>query len=108
MQIKALNILFVCMLSYLYACFKLCSGRSFGAANREAANCHMLCEQDPSWSSNKLHDDEEGAFASGLCFREVMTLHLGEQDHWYMQFLHEFKWLLMQIKALNILFVCIL
>ena len=41
----------------------------------------MLCEQDPGQSSDELHDHGEGAFGSGLRIKEVLTLHLGEQDH---------------------------
>ena len=41
----------------------------------------MLCEQDPCRSSNKLHDDREGGFGTGLHLREVIAIYLGEQDH---------------------------
>ena len=61
--------------------FRLCNGSSFGTTNREEANCHMLHEQDPCQSSNKLHEDGERAFDSGLHLREVLALHLGDQDH---------------------------
>ena len=41
----------------------------------------MIHEQDPCQSSDELHDDGEGAFGSGLRIREVLALHIGEQDH---------------------------
>ena len=61
--------------------FRLCIGSGFGVADREEVNCHMLCEQDLCQSSNELHDNGERDFGSGLCLREVPTLHLREQDH---------------------------
>ena len=60
--------------------FKLHSGSSLGASDREEVDGHMLCEQDPCRSSDELHDKER-AFGSGLRIREVLTVHLGEQDH---------------------------
>ena len=57
------------------------SGSGHGAADREEANCHMPCDQDPCRSLNELHQDREGAFGSGLCIRALPTLHLGKQDH---------------------------
>ena len=61
--------------------FRLCNGSGLGAPDREEADGHMLREQDPCQSSNELQDDGEGAFGSGLRIREVLALHLGEQDH---------------------------
>ena len=60
--------------------FRLCSRSSFRAADREEANFHMLRKQDPYRSLDKLHDDKEEAFGSGIHLREVPTLHLEEQD----------------------------
>ena len=45
----------------------------------------MLCKQDTRQSSNKLHDDGERAFGGGLRTREVLALHLGEQDYYLYQ-----------------------
>ena len=58
--------------------FRLYSGSGLGTTDREQANCHMLCEQDPCRSSDELQDDEKRAFCSGLHIREVSALHLGE------------------------------
>ena len=62
-------------------CFKLCSGSGFGVVDREEVNYHMLREKDTCQSSDKLHNNGEGALGSDLCLREVLALHLGEQDH---------------------------
>ena len=41
----------------------------------------MLCKQDPRRSLDKLHNYAERASGGGLRSREVLALHLGEQDH---------------------------
>ena len=62
--------------------FGLCSGSGLGATNREEADGHMLCEQDPSRSLDELHDNGEGTFGSSLRTREILAVHLREQDHY--------------------------
>ena len=62
--------------------FRLCNGSGFGTMTRQEADGHMLCKQDPRQSSNKLHDYGERAFGDGLRTREVLNIHLGEQDHY--------------------------
>ena len=61
--------------------FKLCSESSLGAEDSEEADNHILCEQDPCQSSDEILDDGERAFDNGLLIREVLAVHLGDQDH---------------------------
>ena len=63
-------------------CFRLCNRSSFGETIGEEVDGHMLCKQDPCRSSNKLHNNRKGAFGGRLRTREVMTVHLGEQDRY--------------------------
>ena len=62
--------------------FELHSASGLGATTREEADGHMLCKQNPCRSSNKLHNNGEKAFGGGLRTREVLAIHLGEQDHY--------------------------
>ena len=49
---------------------------------KPTAEVHMLCKQDACGSSNELHNNRKGGFGGGLRTRDVLAIHLGEQDHY--------------------------
>ena len=62
-------------------CFRQCNGSGFRTTDREEAIGHMLREKNTCCRSNALHNDKERALSGALRLREVVALHLGEQDH---------------------------
>ena len=55
------------------------NGSGLGATAREEADGHMLCKEDLYWSSNKLYDNRERAFGSGLRFWQFWPYILGSK-----------------------------